>query len=148
MCKKAVAGGQLKDRGIGCFSQTGGRTAFKECTFGEAMAARVPSKGTNIYVVSDPTIDSQKRMMKAVEGLGMPRLKSPFEHGNLFVVMHIEFPTCLSTEAQVAVAKLLPPPKNQTSVAKDKPSDAEEVRPVLCSYATCVRANHHAQLAS
>jgi len=126
VCKKAVAGGQLKDKGIGCFSQKGGRTAFKKCTYSEAMASRVPSEGTTIYVASDPATDSQKRMMKAVAGLGMPRLKSPFEYGNLFIVMHIEFPTCLSADTQVAVGKLLPPPKN---VVKLKPSsdDVEEV---------------------
>lgn len=126
MCENAVSGGLLKDKGIGCFSQKGGRTAFKPCTFSEAMSSRVPSDGTTIYVVSDPTIDSQKRMMKAVEGLGMPRFKSPFEYGNLFIVMHIEFPTCLSAAAQDAVGKLLPPPRNL--VTKSINEEVEEVR--------------------
>ena len=125
VCKKEVAGGQLKNKGIGCFNQKGGRTTFKQCTFIEAMASRVPSKGTNLYVVSDPTTDSQKRMMKAVEGEGMPRLKSPFEFGNLFLVLRIEFPASLSSDAQIALGKLLPPPMN---VVKAKPSnDIEEV---------------------
>ena len=32
------------------------------------------------------------RMMKAVEGHGMPRLRNPFEFGNLFLMLNIEFP--------------------------------------------------------
>jgi len=126
VCKKAVDCGQLKEKGIGCFCQTGGRTFFKQCTFGAAMAARVPSKGTKLFVVSDPVSASQKRMMKAVEGEGMPRLKSPFEHGNLFVILRIEFPPSLSAETQAALCALLPPPIN---VVNAKPGDdgVEEV---------------------
>jgi len=32
-----------------------------------------PSKGSKLYVVSDPAQDAKKRLMKAVEGEGMPR---------------------------------------------------------------------------
>jgi DnaJ family protein A protein 2 len=115
VCKKAVESGQLKGKGIGAFVQKGGRTVFKQCTFAEASGAMEPSKGSKLFVVSDPSKDAQKRMMKAVEGEGMPRLKSPFEHGNLFLILEIEFPTSLTADTQAALAKLLPPPKNKVA---------------------------------
>jgi len=126
VCKKAVESGQLKGKGIGAFVQKGGRTVFKQCSFAEASAAKEPSKGSKLYIVSDPSQDAKKRMMKAVEGEGMPRLKSPFEHGNLFLILDIEFPTSLTAETQSALAKLLPPPKHKVS-AKEGDDDVEEV---------------------
>eukprot|EP00965_Chrysotila_dentata_P061228 2028090-Pleurochrysis_carterae.AAC.1 len=41
-------------------------------------------------------------MMKAVQGEGLPRLKSPFEHGNLFILLNVEFPATLDAQCQVA----------------------------------------------
>eukprot|EP00438_Fugacium_kawagutii_P019817 Skav227912 [mRNA] locus=scaffold146:110913:112687:+ [translate_table: standard] len=49
-------------------------------------------------------------MMKAVKDEGMPTFKNPFVHGNLFLILTIEFPDSLSPENQTAMAKLLPPP--------------------------------------
>ena len=45
VCKKAVAKGQLKGKGIGCFVQRGGKTVFKQCTTEQAMQAKKPSRG-------------------------------------------------------------------------------------------------------
>jgi len=126
VCKKAVEGGQLKGKGIGAFVQRGGKTVFKQCTFDEAMAAKAPARGSKLYVVSDPAKDAAKRLMKAVEGEGMPRLKSPFEHGNLFIIIDIEFPTALNAATQASLAKLLPPPKH-TVTAKPGDDDVDEV---------------------
>lgn len=130
VCKKAVESGQLKGKGIGAFVQKGGRTVFKQCTFAEASGAMEPSKGSKLYVVSDPSKDALKRMMKAVEGEGMPRLKSPFEHGNLFLMLDIEFPTSLTADAQAALAKLLPPPKNKVTARSP-----ESARSTRCTHA-------------
>merc|ERR1719316_1208103 len=73
VCKKACESGQLKGKNIGCFVQKGGKTVFKQCSHDEAMAAKAPSKGAKLYVVSDPSKDADKRMMKGVTGEGLPR---------------------------------------------------------------------------
>merc|ERR1719506_1526440 len=93
VCKKAVAKGQLKGKGIGCFVQRGGKTVFKQCTTEQAMAAKTTSRGAKLFVIQDPDSTKNTRMMKAVKGEGLPRLKAPFESGNLFIVFTIEFPT-------------------------------------------------------
>lgn len=111
-CKKACSGGQLKGRGIGAFVQRGGRTVFKQCTYDEAMAAKKTSRGSTLYVIQDPSATAGKRLMKAVKGEGLPRLKQPFEHGNLFLILNIEFPTALDAAAVSALKKLLPPSMN------------------------------------
>ena len=51
MCKKAVAKGQLKGKGIGCFVQRGGKTVFKQCTTEAAMAAKTSSKGAKLFII-------------------------------------------------------------------------------------------------
>mmetsp|Transcript_26292 Transcript_26292/g.43629 ORF Transcript_26292/g.43629 Transcript_26292/m.43629 type:complete len:506 (+) Transcript_26292:55-1572(+) len=124
VCKKACESGQLKGKGIGCFVQKGGRTVFKQCTFNEAMAAKQPTKGSKLFIISDPNADKDKRMMKAVEGEGLPRLKHPFEHGNLFIILNIEFPTSIDAAVQAQLLKLLPPPKH-TITAKEDDEDVE-----------------------
>jgi len=111
-CKGACEKGQLKGKGIGCFVQRGGKTIFKQCTHAEAMAAKKPSSGATLYVVRDPEADKAQRMMMAVEGEGLPRLKHPFEHGNLFLILDIEFPTSIAPAALKALAAALPPPKH------------------------------------
>jgi len=125
VCKKACESGQLKGKGIGCFVQKGGRTVFKQCTHAEAMSNKVSSKGSKLYVIQDPSNSSHKRMMKAVEGEGLPRLKQPFEHGNLFIILNIEFPTTIAPAVAKQLLEVLPPPKhNPKSLADD---DVEEV---------------------
>ena len=51
VCKKAVAKGQLKGKGIGCFVQRGGKTVFKQCTTEEALAAKKPAKGAKLFII-------------------------------------------------------------------------------------------------
>ena len=94
-CKKACEKGQLKGKGIGAFVQRGGKTVFKQCTHAEAIAAKSPAKGAKMFIIGDPEASANLRLMQAVEGEGLPRLKSPFEHGNLFLILNIEFPTTL-----------------------------------------------------
>ena len=42
----------------------------------------------------------------ASRGSGLPRLKSPFEHGNLFIVFTIEFPSSINPAAASELLKL------------------------------------------
>jgi len=119
VCKKAVSKGQLKGKGIGCFVQRGGKTVFKQCTTEEAMAAKTTSRGAKLYVIQDPDATKHTRMMKAVKGEGLPRLRSPFEHGNLFIIFTIEFPDSLPAAAAPQLLKLLGPPKHVPKVTED-----------------------------
>merc|ERR1712106_902188 len=57
-------------------------------------------------------------MGKACEGEGLPRLKSCFEFGYLFI-MKIEFPTSLDPAAAKALMKALPPPKHVPTISED-----------------------------
>ena len=119
VCKKACEKGQLKGKGIGCFVMKNGKTVFKQCTYAEAMAAKQPAKGSKLYIIGDPQELAAGRLMKACEGEGLPRLKSPFEFGNLFIIMKIEFPTALDPAAAKALMKALPPPKHVPTVSED-----------------------------
>merc|ERR1719288_123299 len=105
---------QLKRKGIdvGVFVVDSRRAYFKQCTREEALAAKKPKKGSTMYVVSDPDANKSFRMMKAVKGEGMPTYKNPFVHGNLFLILTIEFPDSLSPDNQKAIRSLLPPPLN------------------------------------
>ena len=49
-------------------------------------------------------------MMKCVQGQGMPRLKNPFDFGNLFLMFKIEFPApgALSEPAMAALLDAVP----------------------------------------
>merc|ERR1711933_691034 len=42
----------------------------------------------------------------------MPTFKNPFIHGNLFIILTIEFPDSLTPEAQSGLRSLLPAPLN------------------------------------
>merc|ERR1719409_2137312 len=119
VCKKAVSKGQLKGKGIGCFVQRGGKTVFKQCTTEEAMAAKTTSRGAKLYVIQDPDATKHTRMMKAVEGEGLPRLRAPFEHGNLFIAFTIEFPDAIDPSAGKELLKLLGPPKHVVTADED-----------------------------
>merc|ERR1719293_493409 len=113
---------QLKRKGIdvGVFIVDSRRAYFKQCTREEALAAKKPKKGSTMYIVSDPDAKKSFRMTKAVQGEGMPTYKNPFVHGNLFLLLTIEFPDSLTPENQKAIRKLLPPALN---VPKWKPDD-------------------------
>jgi len=105
---------QLKRKGldVGCFVVDERRAYFKQCTREEALAAKKSKKGSTMYVVSDPEAKASFRMMKAVKDEGMPTYKNPFVHGNLFLILTIEFPETLTPEIQQKIRGLLPPPLN------------------------------------
>merc|ERR1712232_782434 len=67
---------QLKhqDVNVGAFVVDGIGTHFKQCTRAEALAAKKPAVGAKMYVIADPTVSKEYRMMKAVAGEGMPTL--------------------------------------------------------------------------
>merc|ERR550514_810845 len=119
VCKKAVAKGQLKGKGIGCFVQRGGKTVFKQCTTEAAMAAKTTSKGAKLFIIQDPESTKSTRMMKCVRGEGLPRLRAPFEHGNLFILYTIEFPSTIDPSAAGELLKLLGPPKHVVTASED-----------------------------
>lgn len=57
--------------------------------------------------------------MKAVKDEGMPTLKNPFVYGNLFIILNIEFPQSLSSDAQEGLKALLPPLLNTPMLGTD-----------------------------
>lgn len=81
-----------------------------------------------MYVLADPNANDNKRMMKAVKDEGMPTFKNPFIHGNLFLILTIEFPQSLTPEAQTGIRALLPPPLHCPSIKPD--DDGVEVHTV------------------
>jgi len=115
---------QLKRKGIdvGVFVVDSNRAYFKQCSREEALAAKKTRKGCTMYIVSDPDAKKAFRMMKAVKDEGMPTYKNPFVHGNLFLILTIEFPDTLSPEIQSQVRSLLPPPLNVPTLKEDDPS--------------------------
>jgi DnaJ family protein A protein 2 len=80
------------------------------------LQARRQKKGSTMYVLSDPNAKAHLRMIKAVKDEGMPTLKNPFIHGNLFLLLTIEFPDTLTPEAQKGIRSLLPPPLNAPKI--------------------------------
>merc|ERR1712039_1049576 len=112
---------QLKRKGIdvGVFVVDANRAYFKQCTREEALAAKKTKRGSTMYIISDPDAKKSFRMIKAVKDEGMPTYKNPFVHGNLFLLLTIEFPDELSVDNQKAIKKLLPPPLNVPSWKED-----------------------------
>merc|ERR1711988_1417696 len=105
---------QLKRKGIdvGVFVVDSNRAYFKQGTREEILAAKKTRKGSTMYVISDPNANQHLRMMKAVKDEGMPTVRNPFIHGNLFIILTIEFPDQLSHDAIGQLRGLLPPPLN------------------------------------
>merc|ERR1719506_397312 len=103
---------QLKRKGIdvGVFVVDGSRAHFKQGTREEILAAKKTKKGSTMCIIADPNAKSHLRMMKAVKDEGMPTYKNPFIHGNLFLMLTIEFPDTLTEANQLAIKKFLPPP--------------------------------------
>jgi len=112
---------QLKRKGIdvGAFCVDSQRAYFKQGTREEILAAKKTKRGTTMYVVADSNANQGMRMMKAVKDEGMPTYKNPFVHGNLFLMLTIEFPEKLTPEVQQAIKKLLPPPLNVPTASAD-----------------------------
>merc|ERR1712050_18687 len=90
----------------------GNRAYFKQCTRDEALAAKRTMRGCTMYVVSDPDAKKAFRMVKAVKGEGMPTYRNPFLHGNLFILLTIDFPGSLTAQQQQEIRSILPPPLN------------------------------------
>jgi len=113
---------QLKRKGIdvGAFVVDSSRAYFKQGTREEVLAGKKTKRGSTMYVLSDPNAKAHLRMIKAVKDEGMPTVKNPFVHGNLFLLLTIEFPDTLTPEAQKGIRSLLPPPLN---IPKIKESD-------------------------
>lgn len=124
-CEKSV-----KRQGIdaGAFVVDGQRGYIKQCSREEALQAKVSRKGCTMYVLADPTEKKPFRMMKAVKEEGMPTYNSPFVHGNLFLILSIEFPDSIPAESQDAIRKLLPPPLHKSEL--NETSDGVEVHTV------------------
>lgn len=120
LLKKAVDT-QLKRQGVsvGAFVVEAQGASFKSASREEVLSALRPKKGSTTYIVKDPRIGSDLRMMKAVKGEGMPTYKNPFVHGNLFLILTIEFPDRLAEDSQQALRKLLPPPLNVPTVSTE-----------------------------
>jgi hypothetical protein len=112
---------QLRRKGIdvGAFVVTASRAHFKQASREECMVAKKAKKGTTMYVLKDPNAVDNTRLMKAIKDEGMPTFKNPFVHGNLFVILSIEFPESLSADAQASIRKVLPPALNRTSLSPD-----------------------------
>jgi DnaJ-class molecular chaperone len=105
---------QLKRKGIdvGVFVVDQNRAYFKQGTREEVFAAKKTRKGCTMYVLSDPNAKAHMRLMKAVKDEGMPTYKNPFIHGNLFLILTIEFPDSLAPDMQKGIRSLLPAPLN------------------------------------
>eukprot|EP00656_Telonema_subtile_P012988 TRINITY_DN1657_c0_g1_i3.p1 TRINITY_DN1657_c0_g1~~TRINITY_DN1657_c0_g1_i3.p1 ORF type:complete len:522 (+),score=161.19 TRINITY_DN1657_c0_g1_i3:122-1687(+) len=110
--KQACSKGQLKGKGIGAFVTRGGSTTFKQGTREEVLAACKPKQGATMYLLADPNASAGTRMMKCVVGEGLPTFRDQTEFGNLFVLLTIEFPESIPTEAIPTLKGLLPPPLN------------------------------------
>jgi len=115
---------QLKKKGVdvGAFIVDRNGASFKQCTREEALAAKKTAKGKTMYVLADANAKKDFRMMKAVNGEGMPTYKNPFVCGSLFLILKIQFPEKLTEENQAAIRKLLPAPLNtvKAGTADDK----------------------------
>lgn len=112
---------QLKRKGIdvGVFCVDGQRAYFKQGSREEILAAKKTRRGCTMYVLADPNANAHKRMMKAVKDEGMPTYKNPFVHGNLFLILTIEFPPSLAPDVQQSIRKLLPPALNVPAIKED-----------------------------
>eukprot|EP00931_Biecheleriopsis_adriatica_P054932 TRINITY_DN3237_c0_g1_i1.p1 TRINITY_DN3237_c0_g1~~TRINITY_DN3237_c0_g1_i1.p1 ORF type:complete len:510 (+),score=115.12 TRINITY_DN3237_c0_g1_i1:74-1531(+) len=114
---KTACATQLKSRGldINAFVVDASGAHFKKCSVSEALASKQPCAGSSLYVAADPMVAKPQRMMKAVRGEGMPTLKNPFAHGNLFLIFTIEFPDSLPEDSLKGLRQLLPAPLHEAS---------------------------------
>merc|ERR1712130_944599 len=115
---------------VGAFVVDGQRAYFKQGTREEILGAKKARKGTTMYILSDPDANSSLRMMKAVKGEGMPTYKNPFVHGNLFLILKIQFPESLDPSNQGKIRALLPPPLHVPKLTPDEEHFATDIDPV------------------
>jgi len=83
-----------------------------------------------MYVLQDLIAFNPMRIMKAVKGEGMPTYKNPFVHGNLFLILNIQFPDSLDIGKQGQLRQLLPPPLNTTTGRSDEEHVVTDIDPV------------------
>lgn len=114
---------QLKRQGVDVCAfvvdHDSGRAQFKSGKRQDVIAAQQKNKSCTMYVVTDTDSENKSRMMKAVKDEGMPTLKNPFVYGNLFIILNIEFPQSLSSDAQEGLKALLPPLLNTPMLGTD-----------------------------
>jgi len=115
---------QLKRKGIdvGCFVVDGQRAYFKVGSREEIMAAKKARKTCTMFILADPNAKNAMRVMKAVKDEGMPTYKNPFVHGNLFLILTIQFPDKLEPDVQEKLKQHLPPPLLPRTLKEDDPS--------------------------
>merc|ERR550532_1537864 len=123
---------QLKRKGIdvGVFVVDSHRAYFKTGSREEILAAKKPRRGCTMYLLQDQNALNPMRIMKAVKGEGMPTYKNPFVHGNLFLILNIQFPDSLDTDTQGKLRELLPPPLNAPSGKSDEEHVVTDIDPV------------------
>jgi len=94
-----------------CVDSGEGVSLFWNCSREEILAGKrsnKSSRGKRLYVIPDPDLLKDVRMMKAVENEGMPTLRNPMLKGHLFIKIDIEFPTSISPEGIIGLKKILP----------------------------------------
>merc|ERR1712159_73328 len=121
---------QLKGKNIGCFVIKDGQTTFKQGTRAECLEAKKKRSGSTMYVLEDESKAGKDRMMRCVEGEGLPLMRDPYQFGNLFLQLEIVFPTELTPEVTEGLKKLLPPALNSS----DADQSAENVDTHECTY--------------
>jgi len=123
---------QLKRKGIdvGVFVVDSQKAYFKTGEREEILAAKKTRRGCTMYVLSDPNASKDFRLMKAVTGEGMPTYKNPFVHGNLFLILTIQFPESLDPETQKKLRSLLPPPLNVPKGGTEEEHVVTDIDPV------------------
>jgi len=121
--KKAV-NTQLKGKNIGCFVVKDGQTTFKQGTRAECLEAKKKRSGATMYVLGDENASSSKRMMRAVEGEGLPLMRDPYQFGNLFLQLEIVFPDEITEPMRAALQAALPPALN-SSEADESAEDVD-----------------------
>jgi hypothetical protein len=113
---------QLKRKGIqvGAFVVDSQKAYFKAASREEILAAKKTRRGHTMYLAVNPNAHDDSRLMKAVKGEGMPTFRNPFVHGNLFLLLTIEFPTELKPEVQEALRGQLAAPMNRLTFSPDE----------------------------
>merc|ERR1712166_382746 len=122
--KQACSKGQLRGKGIGCFITRNGTTTFKQGTRAECLAASTTKNGATMYILGDPDAAKSGRMMKCIEGEGLPTFRDQTEFGNMFLILSINFPDTIAAESIPTLKGLLPPALN-TVTAEEGAEDVD-----------------------
>jgi len=132
--KDVITRGQLKGKGVVAFAIIGGSTVFFKATREEVMEAKHTQRGSILYVVADDAASAGGRLMKCVEGEGLPSPHNPMLCGNMFLMLNIVFPTEIAPGAVKALQAVLPKPLNAVTWTDDEDGvevhEAKEMDPV------------------